>query len=74
MLANGDALLTVEQVAELLSLSPKTVRSYLARGQFERWKIFGATRISRNEALSHVRRDARTEWIAGAFTGRRGHV
>jgi excisionase family DNA binding protein len=62
----GDDLLTIEQAAELLHLTPSTVRSYLATGKLQRLKIGCRTRLSRAEVLSRVS-PGRTDWRAFAF-------
>lgn len=66
-----DKLLTIEQAAELLNLSPATVRTYCSNGKIPRLKVFDETRILRSTAESLIQ-PGRTEWRATAFTARRG--
>ena len=72
MLANDDKLMTIREAAELLSVTPGTLRNYCARGRLTRYKFFDETRLSRQEVLSHII-PGRTEWRAAtAFASRRG--
>jgi excisionase family DNA binding protein len=68
----GDDLLTIEQAAELLQLTPQTIRRYLTAGRLQRLKIGPATRLSRAEVLSRVS-PGRTDWRANAFKPKPAH-
>ena len=66
-----DILLTIEEAAALLTLSPKTVRSYCSLGKIPRVKIFDETRILKRDAEALIYY-GRSEVRADAFTARRG--
>lgn len=46
---------TVKEVAELLKLSEGTVRNYLSDGKIKHIKVFGNTRITKEELEKHYR-------------------
>ena len=54
-------LLSVEQAAALLNLSPRTIKRLMSRGELVRRKVGNATRIPRSSLESFVRRDHRTK-------------
>ena len=54
-------LFTVEQVAMLLNVSPRTVKKLLARRELVRRKVGALTRIPRTSIESFLKRDHETE-------------
>ena len=51
---NAPALLTVDEVAQLLRVAPKTVYRYLSQGQLPSVRFGGAVRVSRDDLLSFL--------------------
>jgi excisionase family DNA binding protein len=58
---DGPLLLTVDQTAALLNLSPRTVRRLLGRRELVRRKVGARTLIPRSSVESFVRRDHQTK-------------
>jgi excisionase family DNA binding protein len=68
----NDKPLTVDEAAELLRLTPATIRRYLTAGRFQRFKVGNRTRLSRTEVLSRVS-PGRTAWRSNAFKPKPAH-
>jgi excisionase family DNA binding protein len=66
-----DCLLTIEEAAKLLTLSPATLRTYCSNGKIPRVKVLDETRILKSDAERLIRY-GRSEVRADAFTARRG--
>lgn len=49
-------LLTIEEVAELLRVSPYTVRKYLRQGQFPGIKVGGQWRVRKTDLEAYINR------------------
>ncbi len=63
----GERFLTLREVAEVLRLSPRTVRNYLKRGEI-RGKIIGKRWIFRRADLDAFFENAPSDWD---FVGKR---
>ena len=67
--AIGDRLLTLREAAEVLRLSPRTVRDYVQRGEIEGRIIGGRWRFRRAD-LDAFYENAPRSWD---FAGKRNH-
>jgi excisionase family DNA binding protein len=62
-----DDILTVEQVAEMLSFSPWDVREMLEVGEIPGATLRGEWRISRRQLIEHVEKSAQVTSIPDAL-------
>ncbi len=66
----GDRLLTLREVADVLRLSPRTVREYVQRGEIEGRRIIGGRWRFRRAALDAFYANAARAWD---FSGKNDH-